>query len=262
MAKLGAWASGLLAAIVLTAGMPALATDFTIGLGGGIAPDYEGSDDYKPVPNWLFQATDLYHPDTQVTIAGPNLRSNLVPDPHFRAGINGQWVAKRDDVENNRVDDLDSTDTAILLGPTIGWDFLAEPTRAFTTSIDLLYDVANNNGFVVTPKVSYFQAFPNTPYSFGAELSTTWASDDYMSEQFGINANNAAQSGLDQYSADESFKDVSIGLNGNYRFNPKWSLSVGVQYKRMVGDAEDSPIVDDAGDANQFAAIATVNFKF
>jgi outer membrane protein len=55
---------------------------------------------------------------------------------------------------------------------------------------------------------------------------------------------------------------VSLGLNGNYRFNPKWSVSLGIQYKRMVGDAEDSPIVDDVGDANQFVAAGTVNFRF
>ncbi|MEZ5906058.1 MAG: MipA/OmpV family protein [Geminicoccaceae bacterium] len=262
MARLGAWASGLLAATVLTAGVPALAANFTIGLGGGIAPDYEGSDDYKPVPNWLFQVDDLYHPDTYVTVAGPVLRSNFVPDPHFRAGVSGLWVPERDDVENNRVDDLDSTDTALLLGPTVGWDFLAEPTRSLTTSIDLIYDVANNNGFLITPKVTYFDALPQSKFSYGAELSTTWASDDYMSEQFGINANNAAKSGLDQYSADESFKDVSVGVNGNYRFTDKWSASLALQYKRMVGDAEDSPIVDDAGDANQFIAAATINFKF
>jgi outer membrane protein len=262
MMRLGAWASGLLAATVLTAGVPALAADFTIGLGGGIAPDYEGSDEYEAVPNWLFSADDLYHPDTYFRVAGPTLRSNFVPDPHFRAGLNGLWVPERDDVENNQVDDLDSTDTALLLGPSIGWDFLAEPTRSLTTSIDLLYDVANSNGFLVTPKLSYFDALPQSRFSYGAELSTTWASDDYMSEQFGINANNAAKSGLDQYSADESFKDVSVGVNGNYRFTDKWSASLALQYKRMVGDAEDSPIVDDAGDANQFIAAATINFKF
>ena len=262
MARFGVWAGGLLAATVLTAGGPASAAEYTFGLGGGIAPDYEGSDEYKAVPNWLFSVTDLYHPDTNVRVAGPTLRSNFVPDPHFRAGLNGLWVPERDNVENNQVDDLDSTDTALLLGPSIGWDFLAEPTRSLTASIDLLYDVANNNGFLVTPRVSYFDALPQSRFSYGAELSTTWASDDYMSEQFGINANNAAKSGLDQYSADESFKDVSIGVNGNYRITEKWSASLALQYKRMVGDAEDSPIVDDAGDANQFIAAATINFKF
>ena len=31
---------------------------------------------------------------------------------------------------------------------------------------------------------------------------------------------------------------------------------------RMLGDAEDSPIVDDAGDANQFRAALLVNYVF
>jgi outer membrane protein len=35
-----------------------------------------------------------------------------------------------------------------------------------------------------------------------------------------------------------------------------------VGYKRLVGDAEDSPVVDDEGDANQFVAGAFAIYKF
>jgi outer membrane scaffolding protein for murein synthesis (MipA/OmpV family) len=96
----------------------------------------------------------------------------------------------------------------------------------------------------------------------GLELSTTWADDDYMEEQFGINANNAARSGLDQFNADEGFKDVSFGGQVNYRITDSWSTSFAGQYKLLVEDAADSPIVDDEGSEHQFVLGATVNFHF
>jgi outer membrane scaffolding protein for murein synthesis (MipA/OmpV family) len=43
---------------------PAAAADCTVGIGAGAAPDYDGSDDHRPVPAWLILADDLYHPDT------------------------------------------------------------------------------------------------------------------------------------------------------------------------------------------------------
>jgi outer membrane scaffolding protein for murein synthesis (MipA/OmpV family) len=33
-------------------------------------------------------------------------------------------------------------------------------------------------------------------------------------------------------------------------------------YARLLGDAEDSPIVDDVGDANQFFGGALINYRF
>ncbi len=262
MARFGGWAIGLVAAGVLASGGPAHATNYTIGLGGAFSPDYDGSQDYEATPAWLLSINDFYDPRTFLVVTGPLLRSNFVPHPHFRAGLSGLWVPERDDVENNRVDDLDSTDTAIMLGGNVGWDFLGEPIRSLTLGVDAVYDVANDNGFLVTPRLLYSDALKGTPYSWGTELFANWASDDYMSEQFGINGNNAAKSGLDQYDADEGFKDAGLRLNGNYRFTEHWSTSLALQYKRMLGDAADSPIVDDEGDENQFLAAVTINYRF
>ncbi len=50
---------------------------------------------------------------------------------------------------------------------------------------------------------------------------------------------------------DGEFKDVGLHMIANYSFNSNWSLVGNLGYKRLVGDAEDSPIVDDAGSADQ-----------
>jgi outer membrane protein len=80
-----------------------------------------------------------------------------------------------------------------------------------------------------------------------------------MSSYFGIDAADAAASGLDEFNADEGFKDVNLL---SYRFLERWSLAVIGTYARLLGDAEDSPVVDDVGDANQFFGGALINYRF
>ena len=259
----GRRAIGLLAgAALIGLAQPAAAADVTIGLGAALAPDYEGSEDYEAAPSWLLVVNNLYHPATNVTLRGPQLRSNFVAHPQLRAGVSGLWVPERDDVDDARVDRLRSTDTALMLGGIVGWDFFPQRELSLTAAVDLTYDVANNNGYMITPHVAYANALPGSPLSVGAELFTTWVSEDYMDEQFSIDANNAARSGLDQYSADDSFKDVGLRGNVTYAFTDSWSTTVAAQYKLLVEDAADSPIVDDQGSEHQFVAGVTVNFKF
>ena len=88
----------------------AFALDLSIAAGAGVAPDYEGSEDYDPVPLWNLKGSDLYHERTFVQIVGPRLTSNLLPHDNIRLGLSGQYVFERDDVDNDAVDDLEKTD--------------------------------------------------------------------------------------------------------------------------------------------------------
>ncbi len=259
----GGLVSGLALAVALvTMPQPAPAAEYTVGLGAALAPDYEGSDDYRVLPNWLLSANNLYDPNTFVRIAGPELRSNFVPHPQMRAGLWGKYVPERDNVDNNRVDNLDNTDMSVLLGATVGWDLFPQPAISLTPAIDAGFDVANGNGYLISPRLSYFNALPESKFSVGAELFTTYADDDYMQEYFGIGQRASARSGLDTYNADAGFKDFGFGVSTTYSFTDHWSTTLAAQYKRMLGDAEDSPVVSDEGNENQFLAAFTVNYKF
>jgi MipA family protein len=233
----------------------------TLGAGLGVAPDYEGSDDYQAVPLWNLSVGNLYHPKTYVQLFGPLLRSNFIPDDHWRLGVAGRFIKKRDDVHNDRVDDLDSVDASFMLGLVGGYDFLADPQRDLVLEVQGQQDVANDNGFLATIRGIYGARLAEN-WRMVASIGSTWADDDYMSSYFGIDAANAAASGLDQYDADEGFKDVSFGGALSYRFLERWSVAVLGTYARLLNDAEDSPIVDDAGNANQFFGGALINYQF
>lgn len=109
----------------------------------------------------------------------------------------------------------------------------------------------HSHGFIVCPG-----------WCLEASVGSTWASEDYMSSYFGIDSADAARSGLDRFNADEGFKDVSLGGALNYRFLERWSVTALATYARLLGDAEDSPVVDDVGGANQFFAGALINYRF
>ena len=254
--------AAVLAVLTTTAAFgSARAVDLTLGLGAAYAPDYEGSEDYQAAPLWNLRLGDLYGEETFVQNIGTSLSSNLLPDEHWRLGVAGLYKPDYDNVDNNRVEDVKSTEQALLLGPTLGYDFVTGIARDFAVEVDALYDVANGNGGVVTPRLRGKTEL--APGLIGeARLSTTWASGDYMGNFFSINSADAARSGLDTYDADEGIKDVTIGGSMTYRFTPHWSLTGIAAYSRLLGDAADSPIVDDEGNENQLFAGALINYRF
>ena len=234
---------------------------FTIGLGAGFAPDYEGSDDYQGVPLWNFRVGNLYDPETYVLGLGPSLRSNFLPSAHWRLGLSGRYIPERNDVHDDAVDEFDSIDASFLLGVMAGYDFIAGRQRDLGIMLDVKQDVGGDNGFLGTIQGFYGTAVGNRSW-LGLGIETTWASEDYMSSYFGVNAGDSAQSGLDQFDADEGLKDVALIVSYTYAFGERWSVTGVGRYARLLSDAEDSPVVDDRGDANQFVVGLLANFTF
>jgi outer membrane protein len=235
--------------------------NFTAGAGVGVAPDYEGSDDYELVPLWNLTASNLYHPKTNIQLVGPRLRSNFLPDDHWRLGLAAQFIKERDDVHDDAVDDLKSVDPSLMLGVIGGYDFIADPQQDLILEAEARQDVANDNGFLGTLRGRYGGRL-SPSWRMDTFIESTWASEDYMSSYFGIDADDAARSGLDQFSADEGFKDVGVGGSLTWRFLEHWSLTGLATYTRLLEDAADSPVVDDRGDENQFLAGALINYQF
>jgi MipA family protein len=240
---------------------PGQGINFILGAGAGIAPDYEGSENYEAVPFWNLRAGNLYHPETYVQLLGPRLLSNFLPSDHWRLGLAGQFIRERDDVEDNQVDDLESVDASVMLGLIAGYDFLATLQNDLVLEVEGRQDVASDNGFLGTIRGRYGSRFAER-WRLDALVQTTWASEDYMSSYFGIDAADAARSGLDQFNADDGLKDFGFGASLTYRFLERWSATGTGTYTRLIGDAADSPVVDDVGDENQLFGGFLINYRF
>jgi outer membrane scaffolding protein for murein synthesis (MipA/OmpV family) len=75
-----------------------------------------------------------------------------------------------------------------------------------------------------------------------------------MKSFFGVTTRDAANSGLDEYDIDSDFKDMGGQLFTQVSLPGIEGLGLlGVfSYYRLMDDAGDSPVVEDAGDADQF----------
>jgi outer membrane protein len=241
--------------------MSASGVEWTVGLGIGVTPDYQGSEDYEAVPLWNILARDLYDPNTYVNILGPTLRSNFLAHDNFRLGVSGQYVGKRDDVDNSQVDAMKSTDDGLLLGILLGYDFKLSNKRVLGLEVDSRWDTADDIGGLFTLRTYYSTPF-GTAWRFRGAVESTYATDDYMDEYFSVDSRDSTRSGLSTFSADEGFKDVALSASLTYRITGNWSATGTAKYTRLLGDAEDSPVTDTAGDKNQMFGGLIINYSF
>jgi len=234
---------------------------FELGAGVGVAPDYEGSEDYQAVP--LFAAR-IQKDNYFARLQGTKLQVNVIPSRMFRLGPQLNYRFKRNDVDDDRVDDLRTVDEAWELGLFGGIRFRDVAGKNITLGADASASrdvAAGHNGWLVD--LRGLVRFPIAEgWRMGVGAGGTWASSNYMDEYFSIDADNARRSGLREFSADSGVKDVGVDANVDWGFTDNWGLSFRVAYDRLLSDAEDSPIVDDRGSENQFFGGVLIGYKW
>jgi outer membrane scaffolding protein for murein synthesis (MipA/OmpV family) len=235
--------------------------DVTLSAGAGVGPDYEGSDDYEPAPLLSLQIGNLYHPNTHIGVRGLSFQSNFLPHDRFELGIVADYLSDYDNVEDDAVEELERPSKAVHVGLLAGFEFEDERHIQYGVELEATYDVLHGNGAVITPQASIRVPVARNAFLNGS-LAASWASREYMSNRFGISAADAARSGLRPFDADAGFKDVELGLGATYAFSKNWSVTMSGLYQHMLGDAADSPIVDDRGSRDAFRFGALVNYRF
>lgn len=236
-----------------------------VGLGASYAPDYEGGDDYEASPALFGKYT--WESGRFVNLGGTaeagsaaRLSVNVIPlsmRENWHFGPLLQYRQKRGGVDNDKVDDMNDIDAAIEAGL-----FLSYLRDRWTFTLAGAFDVSSEyDGFISDLKVQYTWPMSKTwTFTFGA--STSYADGNYMDTYFGVDSRDAVRSGLDTYNADAGFQDV--GLSASAHFTPwkRWGILAGVNYYRLVGDADDSSPVTDEGSENQIHGVVAVTYRF
>ena len=233
----------------------AQAADVSVGLGVGLAADYEGSADYAAVPIPYVDVKWANH--MSFNLLGNKAKVNLIPSPIWRGGVIGEFIPERADVENSKVDKLEDVDASLMLGGFFGFEY-----RNWSASIEAMADVADGNDGAIVRLLGGYKIPIDQAWSVSIGAFATWADDDYMEAYFEIDAANAARSGLSTFDADSGLKDVGLNLTVSYKPWEHLGFMGLVRYTRLLDDAEDSPVVDDEGDANQFSGGILVFYKF
>jgi outer membrane protein len=219
----------------------------SIGVGAGVSPDYEGSNDYEfgfgPNLSASWRDTIFYK--------GKSLGANLIRKKNLKAGLIAARATKRKEDDNDKLEGLGDVDGGIEVG-----GFVSYKTKPLRFKAEARQEVdSGHEGALVELSVGSDMPFAKPPVY--VELGTTWASDDYMDNFFAIDSQQSSSSGLQRYNADAGFKDVNISISVGYPITDRWKIGAMVECKRLLGDAADSPIVDDK---NQFVAGIGVSY--
>lgn len=218
----------------------------------GFVPDYIGSDDY------IGGAVPIvrYQPDGQqrfVFLYGSVLGSNLLDHPWLRTGPMGIYRFGRSDVRDEVVDRLPDVNGSLDLGWSLGAEWIDPENIARRVRIDAFatHDVTgehdgtvagvSSTGWIPIPKVMLL----------GLYGAVSWGDDSYTDTYFSITPGGAAASGLPTFEAGGGVRDARLAAVGMWPIGENWVVGAGLLYMRLLGDAADSPVTKDRGDANQ-----------
>ncbi|SET92078.1 outer membrane protein [Marinobacter segnicrescens] len=226
--------------------------DGSIGAGAFYAPDYLGSDDYEThaLPNINLRYGERFYLNIR-----DGLGWNLLNQNDWQLSTFLGYVGGRDN--EGDIEALDEVDSGAALGLRLRYqagpfDHSASVRTPVTGDVD---------GYQIKLRSSW-----RTPVSDNLSLSVgpglTYSSKQWTEDLFNISAVESARSGLPRFSADSGYLRARLGGALTYRMTPSWSLTglAGVAY--LTGEAEDSPIVDDVGNATQAFGGALINYRF
>lgn len=243
---------------------PAQAKDKLTGfvsLGVAAVPEFEGSDYYTPVPA---PAASIRYNGYGVSLRGLAASLDIIPFVGWSAGPVIKYRGERDDLEDDAVDALPSVDASVELGGFVGYShnlgFL--PGDAINARAQVLFDVGDaHEGYFIDLSAGY-GAMATRRLRLSGRVGMSIADDEYMDTYFSVDPAGSAASGLGVFDAGGGVKDVNIGLSANYSITRNWGLNAGATYTRLVGDAGDSTIVEDAGAPDQFFGNIGASYRF
>lgn len=232
----------------------------TVGLGGALIPDYEGSSDYRMIPGGAIRGRiDGISFFTRATYLYVDVIRRPAEGLDIDAGpIVGLRLNRTGRVKDRPVRFLGKKDTAIEVGGFVGatWNGLTNPYDALSFRVDVVNDVGGaHKSTVITPTVDFGTPLSRTLY-VGLSGSLEWVGDGYADYYYSIDGPGSIASGLPVYDADGGLKFWRLGMLANQSLSGDLTKGFSVfgsgAYTKLVGDFADSPIVDQRGSSGQW----------
>lgn len=233
---------------------PAMAQSWSgsIGVSATQAPDYLGSDDYKArvLPDANLRYGELFYLNWRDGL-GWNLyrQQNWTLSPFV-----GYLPGRDNDGDLHRFDKVDdglSGGLRLSYQPGL-WRLSLQAQTPLSGDVD---------GYQLTLRAGWRdQLAPGWTAGFGPSL--TYSSKEWTQSLFRISASDAARSGFTRYEPGDGYWRLGFSGNINYRFAPDWSVTGVAGVTQLTGDAKDSPIVRQAGDATQALAGMVLSYHF
>lgn len=215
-----------------------------IGLGAAYKPSYQGSDEFEASP-WLIMR------DLRLRGYGAGENSGFSISP------NVNLVGKRNNDDDDRLEGMDDIDYGYELGLKATYN--VGQTTAYAT---MRKGFGGHHG--VTGELGATYRIETTDrMTFWAGLEAGYGNDSYNETYFGVTDAEAARTDYSTYTPSGGFNSAALSLEGRYELAPNTAITGAVKFSRLIGDAADSPIVQDRNQPSiKLGIVRTLNFAF
>ncbi len=230
-------------------------TDFSFVLGGGLAvrPDYLGSNNYEIAPNILF---DISFKDTVFLSSKHGLGVVPFKNDMFYSDLHLKYWPARGD--SGDLDGMVPVDPSMAVGATVGF-------RSDWVDVDLSGDwgvLGGNTGLDATLSASHWFDISDS-FALRPKAYISMSDNSYNDTLFGINTAEAAavnaalaaagrSETVSVYDPNGGFREVGSSLDLEYAFSPNFSVITSAEMSLLLGDARNSPLVEELGSPFQW----------
>ncbi len=217
------------------------------GAGGLVSPAYRGGSSYlvRPIPALIVRHGDDF------AVSGLEASYTPLRSGPWSAGAQARFRFGQQE-KNNRVAlrGLGDVDFAAELG-----GFVRYGTGPVSLRASFAHDVAGGHGGqVATLGAVYSVPLRRTrsgPVLLSAGPSVTWASGKFNRAYYGVDAGQAARSGLAAYRPGSGLESAGLSANLIAPLNRRITLVAVGGYDRLAGVAADSPRIRQRGSRDQ-----------
>jgi outer membrane scaffolding protein for murein synthesis (MipA/OmpV family) len=228
----------------------------TLGATGLVAPDFEGSKKYLLSAQPLVSLGKAGN-ETRFSSRNDNISLALVDDGGLRAGLTGKFLYSRDEGDSHALRGLDP----VRWGGEAGGFFEFYPTGWMRVRAELRHGIRSHHGIVGDIAAdAFYDVTPDIRISGGPRLS--FASKNYFETYYGVNAREAAASGLSEYHPGGGLKSVGLGGAVTWKVTDPLTASVFGEYSRLKGPAADSSLVRERGSRDQYTIGISTTYRF
>jgi outer membrane protein len=226
-----------------------------LGLSGGAAPTYMGSSELGATVSPIIRIERLNIPGV-IDIDKSRSQGGF----KFAPSIGVQ--AARTSADHPELTGLDDIDMTFELGGKVGYEFIfndalsaevyGEARYAFGGAEGLVGDVGVDVTARLTPQLEVVGG-----------VSAALSDEGYTDTYYGVSGAESAASGgaFDAFDPTGGVTSVGIKVAAKYEFIPDTFFNANAEYRKLVGSAADSPIVQ-AGRDDQFIFGVGISRRF
>ena len=227
---------------------PSAAGDWngTVGLAALLRPEYEGSSETElgvlPLIDVIWRDRVFFALDDQQSDTPEGLGLNITRTGNMQTAVTLNFDYGRQEGDADELNGLGDIDSSLELGALFNvvnghWKVHGAIALGVTDG---------HEGIVADLGFKYGARYgERTVVIFGPSMSI--ADDSYMESYYGVDAQQAASSGLARFEAGMDIKELALEGRFVHRISGPWSATAFGRAVTLLGDASNSPVIREDG---------------